>query len=678
MSWNTNHKTAADYARQQGDYAQTKAGELEQRVNTAIGNTTDSAEIIDARGTFVNLRERLDTEVGGLAQQLEQKALKMTTFTEQGVAFDTSADNHVSWTHCNVSYDETDDSFFVVYNAQPTHSITQSKVYARKKSRNGEFSDVIVIASRLGENISAKCQSSGIAANGDYIAIIAHINPSTGAIIGTFLYRSLDKGVTWDSGTEIIVSGSSVIAYSGDVSGFRTLSTGRIILWGWFQDKKSFALYSDNHGVNWHYATIQGSPYNVTEPTFIELDDGTIIGYARDNVSDGNDHVDNPKPAWFLKSTTGGSSWETPVLSKSILDMSNNNCAFVKHGDLVEIIFGSRFLHEDGYGSIYQAITTQNSLLNDEWNQPVRIARVNGIPASMSGDGDSGYYGSATAKDGTSLVFYYNGTKSASKIYYLKGNFNLNVFNDKEKELYTGVENKTAGELVLGDYSGVKGYVKTKRFATGKNLFADLAVAGTGEAWITFGKNEGGIDTILTKVVLQQDGKVKIDNLNVDNLSVDYLDHVIISDTINQLKLYIDGNSYGRLTFGNLSPLDVILSETAIWNQIDNAVSLGTTNKRFKNGYFAGVVGIPSYTTTEKPTTELITGSVIYNKTTRRLEIYDSTITGNWMDTLGRFISPPATSTSAGKKGDFSADANYFYVCYADNSWIRVAKDSTW
>lgn len=45
---------------------------------------------------------------------------------------------------------------------------------------------------------------------------------------------------------------------------------------------------------------------------------------------------------------------------------------------------------------------------------------------------------------------------------------------------------------------------------------------------------------------------------------------------------------------------------------------------------------------------------------------------------LGVFRSTvPASATSSGFKGDFSADVNYLYICYADNNWIRIAKD-TW
>lgn len=53
-------------------------------------------------------------------------------------------------------------------------------------------------------------------------------------------------------------------------------------------------------------------------------------------------------------------------------------------------------------------------------------------------------------------------------------------------------------------------------------------------------------------------------------------------------------------------------------------------------------------------------------------------VTTTWGDQVGNFVSVPASPTALGYKGDFSADANYLYVCYAASNWIRIAKDGTW
>jgi len=40
---------------------------------------------------------------------------------------------------------------------------------------------------------------------------------------------------------------------------------------------------------------------------------------------------------------------------------------------------------------------------------------------------------------------------------------------------------------------------------------------------------------------------------------------------------------------------------------------------------------------------------------------------------LSQFVAVPASATAAGTPGEWSADANYLYICYASNSWKRVA-----
>ncbi len=44
---------------------------------------------------------------------------------------------------------------------------------------------------------------------------------------------------------------------------------------------------------------------------------------------------------------------------------------------------------------------------------------------------------------------------------------------------------------------------------------------------------------------------------------------------------------------------------------------------------------------------------------------------------LGTFVEVPKSPTASGVLGDFSADENNLYVCYAPNSWIKIAK-SDW
>lgn len=47
--------------------------------------------------------------------------------------------------------------------------------------------------------------------------------------------------------------------------------------------------------------------------------------------------------------------------------------------------------------------------------------------------------------------------------------------------------------------------------------------------------------------------------------------------------------------------------------------------------------------------------------------------TGNYAE----LTTPPASATSAGIAGSFAYDSNFFYVCVANNTWVRAAL-STW
>lgn len=41
---------------------------------------------------------------------------------------------------------------------------------------------------------------------------------------------------------------------------------------------------------------------------------------------------------------------------------------------------------------------------------------------------------------------------------------------------------------------------------------------------------------------------------------------------------------------------------------------------------------------------------------------------------VSRYVTKPTAGNSAGTIGDWSADANYIYACYATNTWVRCAK----
>lgn len=57
-------------------------------------------------------------------------------------------------------------------------------------------------------------------------------------------------------------------------------------------------------------------------------------------------------------------------------------------------------------------------------------------------------------------------------------------------------------------------------------------------------------------------------------------------------------------------------------------------------------------------------------------DMYSKTDAGGWAQ-VARFVPKPATSTSAGERGDYFCDTAYLYVCIGTNLWERIAVDQT-
>jgi hypothetical protein len=68
---------------------------------------------------------------------------------------------------------------------------------------------------------------------------------------------------------------------------------------------------------------------------------------------------------------------------------------------------------------------------------------------------------------------------------------------------------------------------------------------------------------------------------------------------------------------------------------------------------------------------KFLVGGTIYREASGRLE--RSTDWGaTYVPVDTQVVAVPATATSPGKVGDYASDANYFYSCYATNTWSRV------
>lgn len=344
-------------------------------------------------------------------------------YTDMGKAFDGMDtkqlihDTHSSWTHANVAYDNELDKVIVFYNIKDGHILVRNKVAMRFKDNNNNFSNLIVVADRMSEDISCKAQASSIAANGDYISLVAHISNITGIALGTSIYRSSDKGRTWLR-SDMVANGQKVIAYCGDVSGFLVLSSGRILTLACHPMTRLVRiLYSDDNGYTWHFSSVPEC-YKHTEPAWCELSDGTIICYLRATVGDSG--YTEKVPAYFTRSFDKGESWELPIPSQSILNMNEANGHMIFHKDskMVELIHHSRFTESDGFSSIYLSLATEEDAKQDRMGEDIRIGR---LPDQTKG-GDSGYIGACMSKSGDRTFFYYSGTPYRADIYYMVSN----------------------------------------------------------------------------------------------------------------------------------------------------------------------------------------------------------------------------------------------------------------
>lgn len=97
----------------------------------------------------------------------------------------------------------------------------------------------------------------------------------------------------------------------------------------------------------------------------------------------------------------------------------------------------------------------------------------------------------------------------------------------------------------------------------------------------------------------------------------------------------------------------------------------------FQSDGFLDLVGLQLYSASDVELGAIpsATGQFGYGVDRKSLVFYDGTA----YRSVSSFVSTiPTTSTDPGKQGQITADANFLYICYSDNNWIRVAKDGTW
>jgi hypothetical protein len=150
---------------------------------------------------------------------------------------------------------------------------------------------------------------------------------------------------------------------------------------------------------------------------------------------------------------------------------------------------------------------------------------------------------------------------------------------------------------------------------------------------------------------------------------------------INDYLSTIAFEGYNGSTFKKSAVFTSTITSAISGGAFDTKVTLDVLNQantyqQFSfsgNGVFTALsVGFTPLTTIQIGTVTPFEGGIVYNTDVNRLQLY----TGSAFESVATFVTVPGTSTSSGFKGQYSADANYAYICYDTNLWIRIAKDA--
>lgn len=375
-----------------------------------------SGQVIDSR--VADIESDVDT--------LKNRGVNYN-YTMMGKAFDSYegvGDVSAHWTHATVAYDKSRDKVVLFYNTNSGHNITHCSVLMRTKDADSEeFSEPSVVASNKGVT-SYKTQAAGIAANGDYIALVAKFPWGVNNNQECYVYRSTDGGQTFIP-EPMMFNGEFIKSYNGDVSGFLVTGSGRILTFAVEAGSmNSRIFYSDDHGITWHQSSIAGNPKDVTEPAWCDLGGGKLICMARAQVRFGVPDYGR-EPAKFMRSDDNGTTWSNPVNSEYITDFtgSNGHMFYLKDQGHIEFIHHSRRTidKEKGLSPLYRSYSNADDAWEGKFSPQVVIGKMASYLTLPDGRGDSGYVGGAIDKNGLINIFYYTGKRTNSNIAWVVG-----------------------------------------------------------------------------------------------------------------------------------------------------------------------------------------------------------------------------------------------------------------
>lgn len=341
--------------------------------------------------------------------------------------------NYMAWPLGCVKYDETEDKVIILCSCNKTHTTTDdySGAYiAKVDCKTMIATDPIRLQDTEGNNIP-NMSALGILSDGTYVAIANYT-----------LYKSTDRGTTWESVGDLINSeGETIESLITPISPYRNmeiLSNGRIIVGAWSQTEV-FSLISDDNGETWKATSMGSIESGNQEPCFCELDNGIVFSIIRKTMSakytKANGYI--TEPAIMCYSTDYGSTWEQWWESTSIPELSGTPAYIFNHKDEKQI---EAFWISRKECNIYHASASYDGALKDGFSK-AELIRPTIDQFGKTGAGgdlasDSGYITGCYDKYGRIHIVYYDvmdgdttNTKTTYK-YMIATRNHMSILND--------------------------------------------------------------------------------------------------------------------------------------------------------------------------------------------------------------------------------------------------------
>lgn len=366
-----------------------------------------------AEGSSILISGRQAATVS-LGSEIATSLSKVTEFSYRKQAINDSDLPYTAWPYGCTFVDVIDGVEYVMqaYTAGSGHVATDKKIFFRRMNYSGDgvFANYGARVAIDAVNSTMTVHACGKLQNGDYLAIARKGEPAT----ATYVYKSVDKGLTWTNLGQMYADGSIVNPREcGQI--FVTNSGAVLTAYGSYSGS-AFVTRSTDNGATWS----NGSAISVAatpgalplEGSFIQLPDGKIVSIWRYTIS--SDFSVKHK-ALISVSIDDGMTWSAMQFT-NIPDMNNNNASMIYHelDDIIEIIYCSRYVYPDGFSSLYQAFSTPSDIFNGQF------FGVRRIPIG-SGTRDFGYPSAVKMQDGTVICQFYNGNDYRTDIQMIAG-----------------------------------------------------------------------------------------------------------------------------------------------------------------------------------------------------------------------------------------------------------------